>query len=68
VIDSFKDKSESLSVIEASIVVSRHTQKGIIIGKGGAKLKEVGTIARQKLEAVSKHACSLCVLMTKRMI
>jgi GTP-binding protein Era len=49
-IDSFRDKSETLSVIDASIVVSRESQKGIIIGKQGAKLKELGQDARQRLE------------------
>ena len=43
----------SLSVIEASIVVSRDSQKLIVIGKGGNKLKEVGTKARAKMEEVS---------------
>ncbi len=43
----------SLSVIEASIIVSRDSQKLIVIGKGGNKLKEVGTKARAKMEEVS---------------
>jgi len=53
VIESFKDKTPSLSVIEASIVVSRDSQKLIVIGKAGNKLKEVGTKAREKLEEVN---------------
>lgn len=51
-IDSFVDKSPRLSVIEATIVVNRESQKGIIIGKGGVKLKELGSQARAKLEEV----------------
>ena len=50
VIDSFKDKSDNLSVIEASIIVNKSTQKAIIIGKGGSMLKELGMLAREKLE------------------
>ncbi|KAJ1407850.1 GTP-binding protein era, partial [Ochromonadaceae sp. CCMP2298] len=50
VIDSFRDKSDKLSVIEAGIVVSRESQKAIVIGKGGVKLKELGTMAREKLQ------------------
>lgn len=50
VIDSFKDKSDHLSVIEASIIVNKSTQKAIIIGKGGSMLKELGMLAREKLE------------------
>ena len=36
--------------IKALIVVERETQKEIVIGKGGAILKEVGTLAREELE------------------
>ena len=36
--------------ILADIVVSRETQKGIIIGKGGEKLKRIGTRARLDIE------------------
>jgi GTPase len=38
--------------IEAAIFVERDSQKGIIIGKGGAMLKEVGTRARRDIEAL----------------
>lgn len=36
--------------IRANIIVERSGQKGIIIGKNGAKLKEIGTAARRDLE------------------
>lgn len=36
--------------IMARIVVERDSQKGIIIGKGGAMLKQVGTLARKEIE------------------
>lgn len=51
VIDSFKDKTPTLSVIEACIVVSKESQKAILIGRGGLKLKELGIAARSKLES-----------------
>ncbi len=51
IIDSFKDKIiDKLSIIEATIIVSKDSQKGIIIGKNGIKLKELGIAARKKLE------------------
>jgi GTP-binding protein Era len=37
--------------IFASIFVERESQKAIVIGKGGQKLKEIGTEARKDLEA-----------------
>jgi len=48
-IDEFVEK-EKLFSIAASIMVERSGQKAIIIGKGGARLKEIGTSARLDLE------------------
>ncbi len=33
-----------------TIVVERETQKGILVGKGGARIKAIGTAARLELE------------------
>ena len=38
--------------VHAVLYVERSSQKGIIIGKGGARLKEVGTAARRQIEAL----------------
>lgn len=38
--------------IEAAVFVERNSQKGIIIGKGGAMLKEIGTRARHDIEVL----------------
>ncbi len=46
----FKEREEGKWYISAEIIVERDTQKGIIIGKAGAKLKEVGTNARLAIE------------------
>lgn len=48
-IDSWREGAESTK-IDATIHVERDSQKGIVIGKGGAQLKEIGTQARQQLE------------------
>ena len=50
VIAGFQDKSERLSVIEADIIVDKESKKLILIGKGGDKLKALGTMARGRLE------------------
>ena len=50
VVESFKEE-EGLVRIEASILVERENQKGILIGRGGSMLKTVGSEARQQIEA-----------------
>jgi len=47
---TWKEKREGLVVIQANIYVERDSQKGIIIGKNGARLKEIGTAARGDIE------------------
>jgi GTP-binding protein Era len=49
IITSFKEE-EDIIRISAEILVERPTQKSIVIGKGGEKLKKVGTEARKDLE------------------
>ena len=51
VIESFKENQEKeLVCIEATIIVERESQKGIVIGKGGKKLKMIGEMARREIE------------------
>jgi GTP-binding protein Era len=50
VIESFKEEG-ALTRIEATILVEREGQKGILIGKGGTMLKRVGSEARAEIEA-----------------
>jgi GTP-binding protein Era len=50
-VDSFKEeKKGKLVKIEATIHLERDSQKGIIIGKEGSKLKRIGTESRKKIE------------------
>jgi GTP-binding protein Era len=39
-----------LTDVRANLFVERETQKAIVIGKGGARLKQVGTRARREIE------------------
>ena len=50
-VDTFKEKKGGKLVkIEATIHLERASQKGIIIGKEGSKLKRIGTESRKKIE------------------
>lgn len=50
-IEYFKeDTQKGLTSIKANIYVERDSQKGIVIGKGGLKLKEIGQNARLEIE------------------
>ena len=46
------EESPKLVRIRATVSVEREGQKGILIGRGGEKLKEIGTAARQELEEI----------------
>ena len=52
VIDKIKpdEEKENMIRVQATIMVERDSQKGIVIGKRGALLKEIGTRARQDIE------------------
>ncbi|MFM7141986.1 MAG: GTPase Era, partial [Alphaproteobacteria bacterium] len=51
VIDSFEEREgRNLVAIEATILVARDSHKGIVIGRGGQRLKEIGRRARIELE------------------
>ena len=68
VVESFKDNEQkNLVTIHASIVVERPSQKGMIIGKGGQKLKQIGTAARKDIETLlaSKVLLKLWVKVKK---
>ncbi|MGD0693599.1 MAG: GTPase Era [Terriglobia bacterium] len=48
-IDDFKE-SETITRIYSTIVVEKESQKPIVIGAGGHRIKEIGTAARVELE------------------
>ncbi len=51
-IESFKEEKNRLITIHASIVLEKNSQKGIVIGKGGKKLKAIGIAARKDIETL----------------
>ena len=53
IVQEFKEHEDNdppLLVIRAEIYVNRKTQKGIIIGKGGQSIKELGIRSRKNIE------------------
>ncbi len=51
VVEAFKEEEERNFIrIQASIIVEKDSQKGIVIGKKGGMLKEIGQQARKDLE------------------
>lgn len=44
------DEREDLDYISADIIVNRKSQKGMLIGKGGKAIKELGKKARKKIQ------------------
>lgn len=49
-IEQMKERDSGIFDIEATIVCERDSHKGIIIGKGGAMLKRIGSQARREIE------------------
>ena len=46
----FAERDDEVVEVEATIYCEKNSHKGIIIGKGGAMLKKVSTLARQDME------------------
>ena len=49
-IEKMTERKNGMMDIEATIVCERDSHKGIIIGKGGAMLKRIGSAARREIE------------------
>jgi len=52
-IDEYKERSAEMTYIAATLFVERESHKGIVIGQGGAMLKQIGTHARKEIEEMS---------------
>lgn len=51
----FKEREKGKTLISADIYVERDSQKGILIGKQGVALKEIGRLARADIEKFLQH-------------
>jgi GTPase len=54
-IREFKERKKGKTLINADILVERDSQKGIVIGKNGEALKEIGIEARKEIESFLQH-------------
>ncbi len=50
--EKWEDRKDGSAVIHQQILIERDSQKAIVVGKGGARLKAIGTAAR---EAIAEH-------------
>jgi len=49
-VDQFEERPQDLIYIRASIYVEQASQKGILIGKSGKMIKNIGSLARKEIE------------------
>jgi len=68
VVEEFQERGPDLTHIEATVYVAKDSQKGIVIGKGGAMLKGIGQAARKEIENLlgTKVYLELWVKIRKR--
>jgi GTP-binding protein Era len=50
VVDEVSEREDGLHAVSAQIWAETRSQKGILIGKGGRMIREIGTAARKELE------------------
>jgi GTP-binding protein Era len=53
VVEDFKERESGAIYVAANIFVERESQKGIIIGRQGQMLRQVGSAARQEIERMT---------------
>lgn len=52
-IEEYKDRSETNSYINATLLLDRESHKGIVIGKNGEMIKKIGQDARREIERLT---------------
>ncbi|MFN3389144.1 MAG: GTPase Era [Allosphingosinicella sp.] len=50
--EKYEERKDGSVAIHQQILVARDTQKAIVLGKGGARIKEIGARAREQLAAL----------------
>jgi GTP-binding protein Era len=52
-VDEYKERENGVDYVRAMLLVERNSQKAIVIGQGGKMMKQIGTAARQQIEAMT---------------
>ncbi|MBW6471742.1 MAG: GTPase Era [Anaerolineaceae bacterium] len=52
-LDTYEDRGEEQAYIMATLFVERDSQKGIVIGKQGSMIREIGKTARKEIEGMT---------------
>lgn len=65
-IEKMTERKNGMMDIEATIICERDSHKGIIIGKGGAMLKRIGSAARREIECLMDTQVNLQIWVKVR--
>jgi GTP-binding protein Era len=63
-VEEIEQRDDGLVDVSADVIVERNSQKGIVIGKGGALLGKAGTEAREELERLFGERVNLNLHVT----
>jgi GTP-binding protein Era len=64
--ESWAEKKDGSVRVDQVIYVRRGTQKGIVLGKGGSTIKEIGAAARKEMESWLGHRVHLFLFVKVR--
>jgi GTP-binding protein Era len=53
VVEEFRERENGVVYVVANVFVEKDSQKGIIIGRGGRMLRQVGSAAREEIERMT---------------
>ncbi len=56
---AFDESDPAITRIQANLLVEKKSQKGMVIGKGGSMIREIGSAARKGLEAMLEQRVHL---------
>jgi GTP-binding protein Era len=67
IVDAVREEpAKQMTVVTASVVVEKESQKGIVIGKGASMIRDIGQAAREELERESGRRYFLDLSVTVR--